>query len=249
MTTSLFDPAWVGVEGVFGGFVLGRIVDAADADDGFAPQAVTVHFVSLVRAGEADLRVETLHRGRATASRRIELRQDGRLRAHAVVSLVPTVQEPLWEPSADPTPWGDPESCPPAPWHGGLPFSALFEVRALGDRTRDGGLAAWVRMRAGMSLGPHAAASVFLDLLPPAPLAMDPPAFFVPTTDFTVHFAPSYENVRTGWHVVTHRTVWASREACVDESAVYDRGGRLLAQLRQGRAIRWPSSHGRGLPV
>lgn len=240
MTARPFDPAWLGVEGVFGGFVLGRVVEAAGAGDGFVPQSVTVHFVSLVREGEADLRVETLHRGRATVSRRIELRQDGRLRAHGLASLVPAAQEPLWEPDVDTGPWRSPDTWPAPDPDPRLPFSALFDVRVVGDWSLDGGSAAWVRLRRDVALGPHAVAAVLLDLLPPGLLTTERPAVFVPTVDFTVHFVPCLDAaVASSWVVVTNRTVWAAHDVCVDESALYTAGGRLLAQLRQGRTVRW----------
>jgi acyl-CoA thioesterase len=235
-----FDPRWVGIKGVFGGFVLGRMVDAADAVGGFSPQAVTIHFLAAVQPKDAELTAETLHRGRATVSRRIELRQDGRLLVHAVASLVPSTQEFLWWPAVDPAPWGDPEVCADAGWHHPLPYQALVEVRPLGPGTLAEGAAAWVRLCQPVPLGPHGVASVFLDLLPPGLFALDEPPYFVPTIDFTVHFAPVLGDVVDGWHLVTNRTVWATRDVCVDESAVYDRAGRLLAQMRQGRAIRWP---------
>ena len=49
-----FEHRWLGMEGIFGGFVLGRVVDAADALDGFSPQAVTTHFVGAIRPGEVE---------------------------------------------------------------------------------------------------------------------------------------------------------------------------------------------------
>jgi acyl-CoA thioesterase len=77
-------------------------------------------------------------------------------------------------------------------------------------------------------------------VLPPGLFALDEPPAFVPTIDFTVHFAPRLGDVARGWHHVGNRTVWATRDYCVDESTLHDREGRLLAQIRQGRTIRWP---------
>ena len=59
-----FEHRWLGMDGIFGDFVLGRVVDAADALDGFSPQAVTTHFVGAIRPGEVELVTETVHRGR-----------------------------------------------------------------------------------------------------------------------------------------------------------------------------------------
>jgi acyl-CoA thioesterase len=245
VSASVFEQRWLGMEGIFGGFVLGRVVDAADTVDGFAPQAVSTHFVSAVRPGAVDLVTEVVHRGRATASVRIELRQDGRTRVHAIASLVPAAQEFSWRRTADPTPWGDPDTLAPyVPRHKPLAYSDHLDVRAVGTPTLEGGTAAWVRLAPGDrspdDFGPHGVASIFLDVLPPGLFALDEPPAFVPTIDFTVHFAPRLGDVARGWHHVGNRTVWATRDYCVDESTLHDREGRLLAQIRQGRTIRWP---------
>ena len=99
--------------------------------------------------------------------------------------------------------------------------------------------AAWVRLVRPQELGAHGLAAVFLDVLPPGLFTLDQPPFFVPTIDFTIHFAPRLGDVGTGWHYVTNRTVWATRDYCVDESTLHDRDGHPLAQIRQGRTIKW----------
>lgn len=241
-----FEHRWLGVEGIFGGFVLGRVVDAADALDGFSPQAVTTHFVGAIRPGEVDLVTETVHRGRTTASLRIDLRQNGRTRVHAIASLVPTEQRITWRHTEDAARWGDPETLPAfVARHQPLPYADHLDVRACAPHTLPDGASAWVRLARppdeGEKMGPHGVASIFLDVLPPGLFALDEPPFFVPTIDFTGHFAPAVATADfvTGWHHVSNRTLWTSGGFCVDESTLHDREGHPLAQIRQGRAIRW----------
>jgi acyl-CoA thioesterase len=241
----VFEPAWLGMDGVFGGFALGRVVDEADVVEGFAPQAVTAHFVSAVRAGPVDVAVTPVHRGRATASVRMEMRQEGRARVHAVASLVPCGGggDFLFAGTADTAPWGEPEECPPyVPRYRPLAYDEHLEVRTVGAATLAGGARAWVRLARPRTvpLRPRGVAALLLDVLPPGLFALDDPPFFVPTIDFTVHFAPGMGDIAADWHLVTNRTLWATRDYCVDESTLHDRTGRPLAQIRQGRAIRWP---------
>ncbi|WP_326554352.1 thioesterase family protein [Micromonospora sp. NBC_01813] len=244
MGAPVFTQRWLGMQGIFGGFVLGRVVEAADCVDGFAPQAVTMHFVAGVRPGPVELTTETLHRGRSTTSLRITLAQQGRARVHAMASLVPVGQEFGWRRREDPAAWGDPEQLPAyAPRHRPLAYSAQLDVRAAGPPSLTDGTAAWVRISPqtdlGETLGPHAVASIYLDALPPGLFALAEPPHFVPSVDFTIHFAPDLGDVAGQWHHVTNRTVWSTAGFCVDESTLHDRAGNPVAQLSQGRAIQW----------
>lgn len=244
MGSPVFAEQWLGVQGIFGGFVLGRIVDAADRVDGFAPQAVTLHFVAGVRPGPVRLTAETLHRGRATASVRITLSQQDRARVHAIASLVPVGQEFRWRRREDPAPWGDPDTLPAyVPRHRELAYSTQLDIRTVGPASLADGTSAWVRLadraELGGALGPHAVASIYLDALPPGLFTLEPPPHFVPSVDFTIHFAPEIGDVAGDWHHVVNRTVWSTETYCVDESTLHDRAGNPVAQLRQGRAIRW----------
>ncbi|TBL36914.1 MULTISPECIES: thioesterase family protein [unclassified Micromonospora] len=244
MGSPVFAQRWLGMQGIFGGFVLGRIVDAADSVDGFAPQAVTMHFVAGVRPGPVQVTTETLHRGRATASVRITLSQQDRARVHAMASLVPVGQRFRWRRREDPAAWGDPETLPAyVPRHRPLAYSAQLDVRTGSAASLADGTSAWVRIapeaELGEALGPHAVASIFLDALPPGLFTLAPPPHFVPSVDFTVHFAPDVGDVAGAWHHVVNRTVWSTEDFCVDESTLHDRAGNPIAQLRQGRAIQW----------
>lgn len=244
MTETSFEARWLGMEGIFGGFVLGRIVDFADQIEGFKPQAVTIHFVSAVHPGDVQMTSEIVHQGRATASVRVELRQRDRVRVHAVASLVQAAQELTWNRAVDTSGWGTPEETPVyVPSHKKMSYGEHLDIRRVGEGTLEGGTACWVRMLTPPAshglVGPHGVASVFLDALPPGLFSLEKHPVFVPTIDFTVHFAPDLGDIEHQWHYVTNHTVWTSRHFCVDESTLYDRGGRVLAQVRQGRHIRW----------
>lgn len=237
-----FEQRWLGMDGIFGGFVLGRVVDAAVLD-GFAPQAVTTHFVGAIRPGEVELVTETVHRGRTTASLRVELRQNGRTRVHAIASLVPAGRRVTWRHTEDPARWGDPQTLPAyVARHRPLPYAYHLDVRACAPHTLEDGASAWVRLlEKDGAMGPHGIASIFLDVLPPGLFAREEPPHFVPTIDFTVHFGPDVAaaDFGSGWFHVGNRTVWASEDFCVDESTLHDSAGHPLAQIRQGRAVRW----------
>ena len=153
---------------------------------------------------------------------------------------MPTDQRVTWQHAEDPAAWGDPETLPTyVARHRPLPYSDHLDVRACAPHTLEDGASAWVRMlRAPDRMGPHGVASILLDVLPPGLFARDEPPFFVPTIDFTVHFSPQLAeaDLATGWLHVANRTLWASDGFCVDESTLH---GRPLAQIRQGRAVRW----------
>jgi acyl-CoA thioesterase len=234
------------MDGIFGGFVLGRVVDEASLLAGYRPQALSVQFVAAVHAGEVEMTSEVLHRGRSTASIRIELHQQGRVRAHAIASLVaPTDEVTTWRRRLDPEPWGDPESMPTyIPAHAKLSYGDHLDIRRVLEASMERGAGTWVRMTHAPShlglLSPHGVASVFLDALPPGLFALEKRPVFVPTIDFAIHFAPGIDDLGEDWCYVTNHTVWTSEHFCVDESALYDRSGSVLAQVRQGRAVRWP---------
>jgi hypothetical protein len=232
------------MEGLLGGFVLGTIVDRADSIVGFSPQAAAVHFVATVRAGPADICSEVVHHGRETASTRLELRQDGRVRAHAMVSSVISARSTTWCREVDTTTWGDPETTPASsPSFGQLSYDEHVQVRRIDGAPERRGTQAWVRLRTPPSehglKGPAAVAAVFLDLLDPGPLTFPVRPRFVPTVDFSAHFTPQLPDLSDTWCHVSNECVWTGDRFCVDESTLHHRDGRVLAQVRQGRAIRW----------
>jgi len=243
VTTRRLGPTWVGMEGIFGGYVLAAAVDAAVLE-GYRPLSVTLGFVSTVQPGEVDMQVEEVHRGRSTASLRIVMVQDGRLRAHCVVSMVRAGGEPCWEPQVDPTQWGTPEQSPVlVPNHRPLPYMDNLDLRRIGVDTMADGAAAWVcaTTESGVELNPYARIALYLDVLPPGLFSLESRPTFIPSLEMTAHFSTraALASAPEEWFAVRNKTMWSSKEYCVDECTLHNRAGTLVAQLRQGRAVRW----------
>jgi acyl-CoA thioesterase len=239
------DPGWSGMDGTFGGYVLATAVDGV-ALPGYRPQSVTLAFVSTVHPGEVDVRVEELHRGRSTASLRIELHQGGRLRAHGLGSLVraepPGETAPRWESPANPVQPGPEDVTAYAPAFGRLPYLDQLDLRGVGQDSLADGATAWVRVDGPVAddLGPYAVLALYLDVMPPGVFSADPPPSFVPSLELTAHFSPRAGTATPrDWYSVNNRTSWVAPGYCVDECALRDHEGHLVAQLRQGRQVRW----------
>lgn len=241
MTQTRLDAGWNGLDGIVGGYVLAVAVDHARLD-GFRPQSVTMAFVSTVRAGDCEVVVDELHTGRSSASLRLELSQEGRLRAHGLASMVRHDGDPIWEPPPAPVD-RDPVCTPPwEPPHLRLPYLDHFEVRSLGVGSVAGGERVWMRTRTDDvdDLTPHARLVLHLDVLPPGLFSAPGPPSFVPSLEMTAHFSPRAASAGAPgeWLVAANRTVWSSGGYCVDEGTLHTREGHLVAQLRQGRQVR-----------
>ncbi|WP_345893852.1 hypothetical protein [Nocardioides sp. TF02-7] len=103
----------------------------------------------------------------------------------------------------------------------------------------------WARIRpeaAGGGLrSAEAVATALLDAPTPGLFGEPEPPAFVPTIDYAVHLAPDAgEWDPAGWLRLDHATAWATRQHCVDEVHAWTADGRLLATLRQTRAVWWP---------
>ena len=236
------DEGWSGVDGLFGGAVMATAVDIARLT-GFRPQSVTLAFLSTLRAGDLDAVALRIHEGRSSASLRLELHQDGRLRAHGIASMVRVDAAPTWEYPVTPTDTAPDDAPPYVPRHRPLAYLDRLDVRAVGPDSLDDGTGAWVRARAGAAdgLSPFARLALYLDVLPPGLFATEPQPAFVPSLELTAHFSPRAQEAgrADAWAWVHHRTIWASDSYCVDESVLHDVAGRLVAMQRQGRQVRW----------
>jgi acyl-CoA thioesterase len=245
MAVRNIDPGWSGMDGTFGGYVLAAAVDGV-ALPGYRPQSVTLAFISTVHPGEVDVRVEPLHRGRSTASVRVELHQGGRLRAHGLGSLVraePADETtPRWEPPPAPVRPGPDDVTAYEPTFGRLPYLDQLDLRGVGEDSLDDGATAWVRVKGHVAddLSPHAVLALYLDVMPPGVFSADPPPTFVPSLELTAHYSPRASSATPGsWCSVNNRTSWVAPGYCVDECELRDREGHVVAQLRQGRQVRW----------
>ena len=247
MAETVFDERWQGVDGIFGGFVLACFVEEAATVEGYSPMSITVNFVSTISAGPADVTTTVLHRGRSTASLRIEVHQGGRLRAHATSVAVPGAREVSWSRVHDLSHLLAPEDSPlreNLPHR--MPFYDNLEIRATGPFTKELGSSAWIRVTNEATVrdlgSARAVAAVVLDALPPSLLAGTPRATYVPTVEFTAHFSPALGDFGTGWYHATNEMIWTDDSYCVEESTLCLPDGRVVAQVRQSRSVRWPVS-------
>ena len=239
------DPRWGGVDGVFGGHVLATLADAATSGVQAARLAsLMVCFVASVKPGAAVVETESLHDGRTAATSRLALIQEDRVRAHAFAEFFRGTGETRWTDQID-VPDRPAAGFEPPDERPGLAFRERFEMVLL-ERSAPGVTGgAWVRLREDPSevglASPEAVLAALLDVMPPA-LYMEPVRpIFVPTLAFAAHFRTDSRVDPAGWFYLTHRTAWANDQTCIEDAAVHDAEGRLLAQGRQTRTVRWPA--------
>ncbi|MCD9198714.1 acyl-CoA thioesterase [Aeromicrobium wangtongii] len=240
----MFPGVWRGLDGIYGGYVLARVVEAVRVVDGFEPMSVSIQFTGAVRDVDSDWRVEVLHHGGSTAAVGVELVQ-GHPRLTAFGKLGGAQGERLLDFPIDLSDLPAPESLESYRFASAMPYESFLDHRLIDDpaHVRRGTTRAWIRfdesVQQAPELGRYGLAAIFLDAQPPGLFFTDPPPVYVPTVDFTIHFAPGGEFDRHGWHYVTQSTMWATAEFCVEESRLYDRSGSFIAQVRQTRRIVW----------
>ena len=239
-----FGEDWAADDGIFGGYVVARLVQEAQSLAGYSPLSISVQFMGAVRPGECAVRTEVPHAGALTAAVEIDLLQ-GHRRASATVKLGRPLEAPLLEQRLDLS--GEPppeELAVVAPPYGPYPYEQYLQTRLIPDartpwRER---VRAWVRMapEAAARLTSCAVAAVFLDLAPPGLFFTDPAPVFVPTVDFTAHFAPPSRWARDEWLYLVQETRWATRDFCLEEARLHTADGGVVAQAVQTRRVRWP---------
>lgn len=238
------DRRWGGFDGFYGGYVVGLVVDAALASSTYRLASISVNFVGRLVVDDVGIDVERVHRGRSSELLQLTLSQGGRARLHGAAELVAgddDADRPLWVRRVD-------EVGPPAESAGlgrpRLPFDDVVEMRTTAPPRIDEPASCWVRLRpdagdAGLATD-EALVAALLDMPTPGLFGLPEPAAFVPTLDYTVHFAPAAPAAARGWVRLDHDSAWATRRYCVDQVTAYDADGRVLGTLRQTRGIRWP---------
>ncbi len=241
------DPRWGGHDGLFGGYAVAVLVDAVLTAEpaGGRMASVTASFVARTEEADAEVVLERVHDGRATAVVRAALVQAGRPRVHATAELLRGIEvAPRYVRTLDPPP-------PPLPdrsaesRHDYMAVTGILELRMCAPPELAATTDAWVRRRPGLGdiglRSDEALVTTMLDLPTPGLFGESPAPTFVPSLDYAVHFAPRAAPLADGeWLHLRHATAWATDHHCVDETTIATADGRLLAQLRQTRAVRWP---------
>jgi hypothetical protein len=185
-----------------------------------------------------------VHRGTRTATTRLTLVQDGRLRAEAVA-----VQVRRDHLTATVRTVGTPATTPPAGYagrphvQGDLAFAHNLEIRTPAFAGVEAGISAWLRLAGppadlGLRTGP-AVACVMLDALLPVLFAGESPPVFVPTIEFAYAFTPAATDIGESWCVGENRLDWLEGEFCGEDATLTSAAdGRLVARQRQLRSIR-----------
>ncbi|WP_116247022.1 acyl-CoA thioesterase II [Nocardiopsis sp. FIRDI 009] len=240
---AVFTPDWAGFGGTHGGLVAAHMQQAAADVCGATPRSVTVHLLDPVPPGTFDIRVHTLRGGRSAAS---SATIDGLATALIRQTHGPDSPPAVWPHHAPPpTNRPDPDSLDRfTPPEDIVHFGRHLDIRPLSGALpltsgTEPSYEAWVRLAPEAAdighLDENATRLILIDAMPPGLFALwDRPAP-VPTLELSVHLAPCRPD--GPWYLIRHRTVWASEDLCVDETALHTRDGHLAAQGRQLRRL------------
>jgi hypothetical protein len=216
------------------------------------PEAVSTHFLSAPRSGQAEVVVETLRRGRSTAQLRATMLSDGERVVESIVTCGRLRRDgsPYWSGVAAPVmPPIEECSVVGKDGPGGIPLPIFGEVElrldpatagfAVGRPSRKGMIQGWVRISPEPP-DPYALL-VALDVLPPATFELGLLGSWVPTLELTAHLRalPSPGPLR-----VRHRARVVTAGRVDEECDVWDAEGTLVGSARQLAAVRIPGEDG-----
>ena len=241
-------PAWNIGANPNGGYLLALAAQALRRRTPQHPDAlsITVHYLRPGLAGQP-CRVETelLRSGRQLSTLRATLLQGGQARLELLAAMgdlgEPTAAPRLSLPMPEMPP---PEACLPrsAPAQGvELPILQRLDIRLHPDEARPGGagrarISGWIRFTDGRA--PDALACLLLaDAFPPAVFGLLGQVGWVPTIELTVHVrrcpAP-------GWVLGQFWSQDLADGRVIEDGALWDAGGQLVAQSRQLALVRAP---------
>lgn len=241
----MFAEVWRGYDGIYGGYVLARVVEETRIVEGFSPLSVSIQFMGSVRDIESEWEVDLLHRGSSSAAVSVGLRQ-GHLRLTALGKLGAETTERIIDHPVDLSHLPAPESLQQHRFkHAEMKYQSFLDHRLIpaSKEQRQVQTEAWVRFDESTyeapELGHFGICAILLDAQPPGLFFASRSPVFVPTIDFTIHFAPGVIPDRHAWYYIQQRTVWATAEFCVEESRLHDNQGAFVAQVRQTRRVVW----------
>ena len=231
------DRSWWSWAGPHGGLVAGLCLRAAaDAlGEERRPRSLSALFLEPAPEGELVLSTTLVREGGTSAVAAVEAGAavratvvGGRSRGESAVARV--------EPPEVPGPDDCPDLVLPVEF---VPFSQHLLFRpATAERPLAGGdlpeLVAWVRLVEDAPLD-AAVLTMLVDAMPPALYGATATPVPVPTVELSVSFTEA--PVASGWVLLRISTRTAAGGWCVDDSEVWDREGRLLAQGRQTRRV------------
>ena len=235
-------PAWAIGDKAHGGYLLAVIARAALSGSPHPhPVAVSAHFAAAPGFAPATVTVDEVKRGKATATYRAVLEQDGRRCVDAIVTTARLPERPTAQ-------WSDGESprippldqCDPSPnmLPNGTRLTLLDQLEVRLDPTCAGWAAgrptgalemrAWVRLRDGSTPDPLALL-VIADALPP--LSFNVGRFgWAPT----VQLAPLLRGLASGeWLQVLCSGRLLADDWFDSDAQVWDSSGALVMQARQ----------------
>ena len=241
-------PAWNIGANPNGGYLLALAARALALASPAQPDAlsITVHYLRPGLAGEP-CRIDTQRRrsGRTLSTLRATLQQQGQARLELLAAM-----GTLAAPASAPPPlltlpvpqMPPPERCLPrsAPAQGvALPILQRLDIRLHPDEARPGGagrarVTGWIRFSDGRA--PDALACLlFADAFPPAVFGLLGMVGWVPTIELTVqlrgHPAP-------GWMIGRFETHDLADGRLIEDGALWDSRGQLVAQSRQLALLR-----------
>jgi acyl-CoA thioesterase len=227
---------WWIVQGPYGGFLCGLLVEAlvaAVGDAARAPRSLTVHFLAAPAAGPVEVSAVVERAGRSVVFASLRMEQDGRPVALALGSAAPWREgEEEWLELTMPD-VAAPEECPPIAGPPLPPFTENFEIRWAGGEQGRARNLTWVRPRPARPLD-HVAVAVLADTMVPAAFTRLARLAVVPTFDLTIHFrAPLPPPRDDGWVLADFRSGRSAGGAWEEDGELWTRDGTLLAQSRQ----------------
>jgi hypothetical protein len=244
-TTNLTIPAdWNSWQGRHGGLIAGLAADVAAATwPGAAVKAITAHFGRQSDDGAFAFTAVTRRAGRVVRLVDVTVAQGDAEVLTATVTLAaePPEEAVQWF-AAQPPASLPPERCQNFEFDRRfLPVGAHLDIRPCGGAFPLTGAAhpwmlAWVGVVPEVVIGPGAAV-LLCDLAPGVyPMLAAPVAG--PTVEMTVHLCAELGSAPgSGPALASQRNSATSKNWSVDDTSLWDSGGRLIAQARQVRRI------------
>ncbi len=240
-STTTIDPSLWSWAGPHGGLLAAIALDSAAevvaADH--VPQVLSAQFLAGAGDRPLELAAQVLRAGGSSDVVRVDVTAGG----EPVLTTTATFARPrpggtsydaVPAPAAPP-----PDDCPLVAPVDLVPFTQHLQIRRVGHGPVEGGdtatLVAWVRWADADQPVDVAALVVMTDALAPALYGIATVPVPVPTVDLTVTLMP-VRDVRD-WMLVRIVTRTSEDGWCVDDSDVWARDGRLLAQARQTRRV------------